>query len=246
MNGLDGSIAIVTGAGRGIGFAVARDLASRGACVVGVGSSRQVEDSVARLPGSDHMAVRADLSDPDAARHVVNRVVTERGTPQILVNSAGISKVGPASEVPSEDWRAVMDVNLGGTFFMAREAARTMIEAGYGRIVNLGSQAGVVGLEDHATYCASKAAVSGLTRVLAAEWGPQGITVNTVSPTIVATDMGAMAWSGAKGDDARSRIPAGRFADPEEVAAMVGYVVSPEAGMVNGADLLIDGGYSSV
>lgn len=246
MNSLDGSTAIVTGAGRGIGLAIARHLASRGACVVGVGSSQQVEDSVADLPGNDHVAVRADLSDPNAARHVMDRVVAERGTPQILVNSAGISRVGPAAEVPSEDWRAVMDVNLGGTFFMAREAARAMLGVGYGRIVNLGSQAGAVGLEDHATYCASKAAVAGLTRVMAAEWGPHGITVNTVSPTIVATDMGAMAWSGAKGDEARSKIPAGRFADPEEVAAMVGYVVSPEAGMINGADLLIDGGYSNV
>ena len=128
---------------------------------------------------------------------------------------------------------------------MARAAGRRMIAAGRGgRIVNLASQAGTVAIEGHVAYCASKFGVIGLTRTLALEWGRHGITVNSISPTVVLTDLGRSAWSGAKGDALKAQIPTGRFAEPEEIAAAAVFLASAEAAMVNGADLVVDGGYT--
>jgi len=121
-----------------------------------------------------------------------------------------------------------------------------MLEGGYGRIVNLASQAAVVGLEGHAAYCASKAGVLGLTRVLSMEWAGRGVTVNAVSPTVVETPLGKEIWAGEKGEKAKAAIPVGRFATPEEVASLIAYLCSDVAGMITGDNVLIDGGYTSV
>jgi 2-deoxy-D-gluconate 3-dehydrogenase len=129
---------------------------------------------------------------------------------------------------------------------MAQAAGRTMLEAGYGRIVNISSQAAVVGLEQHAAYSASKAGILGFTRVLAMEWARRGVTVNAVSPTIVETPLGHEVWAGEKGEQARNAIPVGRFATPEEVAALIAFLCTDSAAMITGENVVIDGGFTVV
>ncbi|WP_138443919.1 GolD/DthD family dehydrogenase [Sinomonas susongensis] len=239
-------IAVVTGAASGIGRTVAHHFAERGARVVGVDLMDQVEEVMAELPGSGHRGIRKDLTSPDAASQVMQVVQEEAGTPHILVNSAGIALLDPATEVPAERWQATIDVNLSASFYMAQAAGRLMLEAGYGRIINLASQAAVVGLDQHAAYCASKAAIVGLTRVLSLEWARRGVTVNAVSPTVVETPLGLKAWAGEKGERAKAQIPVGRFAQPEEVAALIAFLASDQAAMITGENVLIDGGFTSV
>jgi NAD(P)-dependent dehydrogenase (short-subunit alcohol dehydrogenase family) len=127
---------------------------------------------------------------------------------------------------------------------MSQEFGRAMLQRGCGKIINMASQAASVGLEHHVAYCASKAAVVGLTRVLALEWAGRGVTVNAISPTVVLTDLGRKAWDGPKGDAMRALIPTGRFALPEEVAALAVFLASDSSNMINGADVLVDGGFT--
>lgn len=241
-----GNIAIVTGAASGIGAAIAHHLAERGARIAGVDIAEGIDEIVQALPGEGHRGFRADLTDPEAATTVVEDIVHGLGTPQILVNSAGVVFLGPATDLSAADWKRTIDINLSGSFYMAQAAGRVMTQAGYGRIVNLASQGAVVGLQEHVAYSASKAGILGMTRVMSMEWAPAGVTVNAVSPTIVETPLGKKAWAGEKGERAKEQIPAGRFALPEEVAAMVGYLVSEEAAMVTGSNMVIDGGYTTV
>ena len=176
---------------------------------------------------------------------MVAAVERDFGGLDILVNSAGIVALAPAEEIGDDAWQRTIDVNLTGTFLMARAVGRRMIAARRGgRIVNLASQAGSVAIEGHVAYCASKFGVIGVTRTLALEWGRHGITVNSISPTVVLTDLGRQAWAGPKGEAMKAQIPTGRFAEPEEIAAAAVFLASGEAAMVNGADLLVDGGYT--
>ena len=241
-----GRTAVVTGAASGIGHTVARHFAERGAHVVGVDVAEPVIGLMANLPGSGHYGIVKDLTAPTAASEVFEEVVDKAGKPHILVNSAGIALLDSAVDVPAERWKATLDVNLSASFFMAQAAGRLMLEEGYGRIINLASQASVIGLDQHAAYCASKAAIVGLTRVLSLEWAPSGITVNAVSPTVVETPLGKAAWAGEKGEKAKAQIPVGRFAQPEEVAELIGFLASDAAAMITGQNLLIDGGFTSV
>lgn len=241
-----GKTAVVTGAGSGIGYIVARHFAERGAHVVGIDLADQVVELIAELPGSGHHSIIADLVAPGAATDIFKEVVDELGTPHILVNSAGIALLDPAVDVPAERWKRTIDVNLSASFYMAQAAGRLMLESGYGRIVNLASQASVIGLDQHAAYCASKAAIVGLTHVLSLEWARHGVTVNAVSPTVVETPLGKAAWAGEKGEKAKAGIPVGRFAQPEEVAVLVAFLASDAAAMITGQNVLIDGGFTTV
>ncbi|WP_285727589.1 GolD/DthD family dehydrogenase [Psychromicrobium xiongbiense] len=243
---LNGKVAIVTGAASGIGASVAQYFAERGATVVGVDLNQEVPARMAVLPGTGHLGLARDLTDPQAAGEVVSRVVEEVGTPQILVNSAGIGLIDPATDVPASRWQLTLDVNLSGSFYMAQAAGRAMLEAGYGRIVSIASQAAVVGLEQHAAYSASKAGILGFTRVLAMEWARRGVTVNAVSPTIVETPLGREVWAGERGEQARSAIPVGRFATSEEVAALIAFLCTDAAAMITGENVMIDGGFTIV
>lgn len=242
----EGRTAVVTGAASGIGYTVARHLASRGARIVGVDVASRVGAMMTELPGKGHLGIARDLTAPEAATEVIAEAVRVAGTPHILVNSAGIALLDPALDVPSARWQATLDVNLSASFYMAQAAGRVMTEAGYGRIINLASQAAVIGLDQHAAYCASKAAIVGLTHVLSLEWAPRGVTVNAVSPTVVETPLGKSAWAGEKGEKAKREIPVGRFAQPEEVAALIAYLASDVAAMITGTNVLIDGGFTSV
>lgn len=246
MSGNRDDVVVITGAASGIGYSVAEYFASHGARVVGVDLSERVLELMEALPGQGHLGIARDLTDPAAAGEVIAQVKEFAGTPTVLVNSAGIALLDPAIDVPAARWQATLDVNLSASFYMAQAAARAMLDARYGRIINLASQAAVIGLEHHAAYASSKAAIVGLTHVLSKEWAPFGITVNAVSPTVVETPLGKEAWAGEKGERAKAEIPVGRFAQPEEVAALIGYLASPEAAMVTGDNILIDGGRTTV
>lgn len=238
MFDLTDRVALVTGAASGIGAEAAATLAARGATVAGADLK---EDGLSGC-ASVH---RVDVADPDSARACVQDVVDRHGRLDVLVNSAGVALLAPARDLGIVEWRRTLDVNLTGSWLMAQAAGRVMVEAGHGRIVNLASQAASSGLENHAAYCASKAGINGLTRTLAVEWGPYGVTVNAISPTVVLTELGRAAWDNPAGTAHRAEIPARRFAEPSEIAAAVVYLASAEAAMVNGAELKVDGGFTA-
>ena len=245
--GMAGKVALVTGASSGIGWAIASAFATKGATVALLDIQADVAAQKAATLGNGAKAFACDVSDPRSVQAAVEAVAESFGHIDVAVNSAGIVALAPAAELGLDAWDKTIAINLRGTFLVAQAVGRVMIAAGRGgRIINLASQAGSVAIEDHAAYCASKFGVIGLSKTLAAEWGRHGITVNTVSPTVVLTDLGRQAWSGEKGEAAKKRIPSGRFAYPEEIAAAAVFLASAGAAMINGADLLIDGGYTIV
>ncbi|WP_018157981.1 GolD/DthD family dehydrogenase [Demetria terragena] len=233
-------VALVTGGANGIGAAVAEALCAAGIHVVVADRDNEAAQAqAARLP--DARALSLDVVDAAQVHSAVGGL--ERL--DIVVNSAGIALLDEAKSLSAETFRATLEVNLTGAFLVAQAAYPLLAQRG-GRIVTLASQAAHVGLDQHAAYCASKAGVLGLTRALALEWGRDGITVNTVSPTVVLTELGRAAWDNPAGEAHREQIPTGRFAEPHEIAASVLYLCSPEAAMVNGADLRVDGGFTAV
>jgi NAD(P)-dependent dehydrogenase (short-subunit alcohol dehydrogenase family) len=241
---LDGKVAIVTGAGSGIGAAIAEAFAVRGASVALLDMNLEAATALAgTLP--DARAMACNVTDSASVNAAVASVEAALGGIDILVNSAGIVDLAPAENLPLYAWDRTLAVNLTGSFLMAQAVGRAMIARGKGgRIVNLASQAGSVAIEDHVAYCASKFGIIGVTKTLALEWGKHGITVNTISPTVVLTDLGRKAWDGPKGEAMKALIPTGRFAEPHEIASAAVFLASDEAAMINGADLLVDGGYT--
>lgn len=240
---LTGRCAVITGGAAGIGLACANLLVERGARVALLDRDPAVVEVAASL-GSGHLGLVADLRQLESVQAAVDQAVAGLGRIDYLVNSAGVALLDKALEVSESAWDTTLDINLKASFFVAQACARHMIESGGGRIVNLASQAAVIGLDRHVAYCASKAAVVGMTKVLAMEWAPHGINVNAVSPTIVETALGKKAWAGELGERAKLQIPVGRFAQPEEIAGLVLYLVSDAAKMITGENVVIDGGYS--
>lgn len=241
---LSGKLAVVTGAASGIGAAIAEGFATKGARVALLDMNLDAAAArAASLP--DARACACNVTDAASIATAVAEIRAAMGEIDILVNSAGIVDLAPAEEISDAAWTRTIDVNLTGSFLMAREVGRAMIAAGRGgRIVNLASQAGSVAIDGHVAYCASKFGIIGVTKTLALEWGRHGITVNSISPTVVLTDLGRKAWDGPKGEAMKAQIPAGRFAEPHEIAAAAVFLASDEAAMINGADLLVDGGYT--
>ena len=240
---LDGQTAMVTGAATGIGFAVAELFAAQGAQVVLLDRSPDVVAAAARLPGR-HLGLVCDVARQSDIEQAVAQAIEQFSVIDILVNNAGVALLDMAFDVRESDWDTTLAINLKAAFFLSRAVAHGMRERGRGRIVNLASQASVVALERHVAYCASKAALVSMTQVLAVEWAPFGITVNAVSPTVVETALGKKAWAGEVGESMKKKIPVGRFAQPEEVASAILYLVSGHSRIVTGANLLIDGGYT--
>ena len=246
---LSGQTALVTGSSRGLGRDIARALAHAGAAVArGARNPDEVGDlaeAIGRDGGTAH-PVRLDVSDPDESRAAVGATVDRFGHLDVLVNNAGLGTNHDALEATADEWDALMDVNLRGLFFVCQAAARHMVERGYGRIVNMSSQAASVGITRHAAYSASKGGVEALTRVLALEWAPHGVTVNAVAPTFVYTP-----GTAERLDDpdfraeTLARIPVGRFGTPTDVAAAVVYLTSRSAGLVTGTVLRVDGGWTA-
>ena len=240
---LRGKRVLVTGGASGIGAAVCGAFAGKGAAVAVVDLDAGAADARARtLDGA--RAYGCDVTDAEAVGRMVNAAAGDMGGIDVLVNCAGIIDLAPAAEIAGSAWRRTLDVNLTGTFNAAQAVGRRMIADGGGRIVNMASQAGSVAIDGHVAYCASKFAVIGMSKVMALEWGPHGVTVNTISPTVVLTELGKKAWAGAKGDAMIREIPTGRFAEPDEIAAAALFLASDMARMINGADLIVDGGFT--
>lgn len=241
---LTDKVAVVTGGASGIGKAIAQAYHDKGAKIVIVDLQLETARAQAASIGDGVLAYACDVSDLESVKSVVSAIAGAVGHIDILVNSAGIVALAPAEELTLEAWNKTIQVNLSGTFFMSQTVGKLMLAAGHGKIINLASQAGSVALDQHVAYCTSKFGVIGLTKVLASEWAGRGVTANSISPTVVLTDLGKKAWAGPKGDALKLLIPTGRFAIPEEIAAAAVFLASDGADMINGADLLIDGGYT--
>lgn len=244
---LDGKVALVTGAASGIGAAIASAYAAKGARIAAVDLNAEGAEAIAAQLGGDrgaHRGFACDVADAASVQAAADAVAAEFGRIDILVNSAGVARLAPAEELSLQDWDSTLAINLSGTFLMCQAVGKRMLEAGGGAIVNMASQAATVALDQHVAYCASKFGVVGVSKVLAAEWGGRGVRVNTISPTVVLTELGHKAWDGPRGDALKKLIPTGRFAYPDEIAAAAVFLASDAAAMINGADLVIDGGYT--
>lgn len=246
---IEGRVALVTGATGGIGTDLAAALGRAGARV-GVAGRRgsrvlSIVEAI-RAAGGEASPIDLDLTDRSSIEAAVVRVVETFGQIDILVNNAGLGTNHDAIDATEAEWDELFAVNVRGLFFACQSAARYMLAQGSGRIINMASQAGVVGIRRHAAYSASKAAVIGLTRVLALEWAPHGITVNAVAPTWVYTP-----GTAERLDDPTflasvlERIPVGRVASTADVAAAIIYLASPGAAMVTGTVLTVDGGWTA-
>ncbi|WP_413990564.1 GolD/DthD family dehydrogenase [Labrys okinawensis] len=241
---LTGQVAIVTGAANGIGHAIAGVLAERGAIVAMVDRSETVAEAAQAL-GERHLAFQMDVADEAAIETMVEDLMQRQGRIDILVNNAGIGRTGPSEALSTKDWHEQLAINLTAPFLLTRAVGARMKARRYGRIVSMASQAALVGLDGHVGYSATKAGLLGMTRVWALEWGPHGITANAISPTVIETQLAKAHWAGEIGENFRRKIPVGRFGQPEEVAYAVLHLVSKSAGIINGENMVIDGGYTA-
>lgn len=242
---LEGKTAIVTGASRGIGRAIALELASQGAAVVinynGSGEkAREVERQI-RENGGSASVYQCDVSDYGQCEKFIQDVIKEYGRLDILVNNAGITRDGLLMKMSEEDFDKVIDTNLKGAFNTIRFASRQMLKQKSGRIVNMSSVSGVAGNAGQANYAASKAGLIGLTKAAARELASRGVTVNAIAPGFIETDMTDVLSEQVK-EAAVAQIPLGRFGRPEHVAAAAAFLASEEAGYITGQVLHVDGG----
>lgn len=237
-------IALVTGASRGIGRAIATALAADGFTVVGTATTEAGAAGISQAlataaPGSRGIVL--DVTDATAADAAVDALVKEFGALHVLVNNAGITRDQLAMRMKDADWDAVVDTNLKAVFRLSRAVMRPMMKQRDGRIVNVTSVVGVSGNAGQANYAAAKAGVAGMTRALARELGSRGVTVNCVAPGFIATDM-TSALPQPQRDALLAQIPLGRLGQAEEVAAAVAFLASPKAGYITGTELHVNGG----
>ena len=251
---LEGMTALVTGSGRGIGRSLAIGLAQAGANVAVSDMAEQMDGAEetaeqVRSEGVESRSYLLDVLDLDSIPPTIGRVVKDFGRLDILVNNAGIRRRQPALEVTEENWDAVVDTNLKGPFFCSQAAARPMIAQGFGRIISISSQLAVVAGENRAAYCASKAGLANLTRVLALEWLKYGITVNAIGPGPTETP-GLLVADTRTADelqyDLRAHMPLGRRMQAEELVGAAIYLASPSAGATTGQLLIVDGGWTII
>ena len=242
--GLEGRAALVTGAGRGLGRAVADGLAELGAVVHGTSRDADTAQEIADRYGTTPLTL--DLADPESFPAFADTVQELSGGISLLVNNAGINIPAAAVDVTPADWDAVLDANLKGSFFLSTALARTWLAAGTGgSIVNVASQAGLVAIEERAAYGASKAGLIHITKVLALEWARHGVRVNAVAPTFVRTELTESTLSRPDwAAELLGRIPAGRFGEPQDVVGAVAFLLGDAAGLVTGHTLTVDGGYT--
>ena len=240
---LEGQVALVTGASRGIGAAIAHELAQRGVKVIGTATSAdgaaKVTQALSQFAGSKGAVL--DVNDAAASEALVDSIAKEHGGLQILVNNAGITRDMLAMRLKDEDWDAVLDTNLKAVFRMSRVGMRTMMKQCYGRILNITSVVGASGNPGQANYAAAKAGVAGMTRALARELGSRGITVNCIAPGFIETDMTA----GLPEEQQKAllgQIPLGHLGKPADIAHAVAFLASPQAGYVTGQEIHVNGG----
>lgn len=243
---LKDKVALITGGARGIGKAIAILFAQNGAHTVLVDLDPVVESVAQEISalGTRSVAVVADITIKDDVARVVKVALEKFGTIDILVNNAGVALLDDAENLSEEFWDKTMAVNLKAPFLLSQAVGKVMIEKRKGKIINISSQAGIIALDKHVAYCASKAGLIGMTKVLALEWAEFGINVNAIAPTVILTELGKKAWAGEVGEAMKKKIPLRRFGYPEEVAAAALYLASPASDLVTGETLVIDGGYT--
>lgn len=242
-NASQGQIALVTGASRGIGAAIALELAGRGFKVIGTATSEQgaakISHELAGHAGCEGRVL--NVNDAGAGDALVDAIAQQHGALHVLVNNAGITRDMLAMRLKDEDWDAVVDTNLNAVFRMSRAVMRTMMKQRYGRIINITSVVGASGNPGQANYAAAKAGVAGMTRALARELGSRGITVNCIAPGFIETDMTGK-LSAEQQKALLTQIPLGHLGKPSDVAHAVAYLASPEAAYVTGQELHVNGG----
>ena len=239
----EGQVALVTGATRGIGRAIALELAHKGVKVIGTATTEagaaSIGEALAAFPGC--RGIRLDVNDAAGVEAAIDAILKEHGGLHVLVNNAGITRDTLAMRMKDEDWDAVLDTNLKAVFRLSRAVIRPMMKQRYGRIVNITSVVGASGNPGQANYAAAKAGVAGMTRALARELGSRGITVNCVAPGFIETDM-TRALSEQQTESLMAQIPLGRLGRPEDIAHAVAFIASPQAGYITGAELHVNGG----
>jgi NAD(P)-dependent dehydrogenase (short-subunit alcohol dehydrogenase family) len=245
-----GRKAMITGASKGIGAEIARVFAEAGADIVAVGRDAHDLAQIAaevRALGRRCLPIACELGDADGPDTAARQALAEWGTIDILVNSAATALIEDALTQTAADWDRTMAVNLRAPFLLSRALAPAMIAQRWGKIIMISSQTGVIALQDHAAYASSKGGLNALTKSLAAEWARHNVQVNAICPTVILTPMGLKTWGDpAKGQPMIDKTPLGRFGQPVEVADMALYLASPAAELVNGAVMMIEGGYSIV
>lgn len=238
----EGQIALVTGASRGIGAAIAMELARRGLKVIGTATTDEGADRIsATLSPVGGLGAKLDVNDGAAVDALIDRIVKEYGALQVLVNNAGITRDMLAMRLKDADWDAVLDTNLKSVFRMSRAVMRQMMKQRYGRIISITSVVGASGNPGQANYAAAKAGVAGMTRALARELGSRGITVNCVAPGFIDTDMTA-SLPEEQQKALLTQIPLGHLGQPADIAHAVAYLASPQASYVTGQELHVNGG----
>jgi NAD(P)-dependent dehydrogenase (short-subunit alcohol dehydrogenase family) len=247
---LAGRTALVTGATKGIGLETCKVLADAGADIAAVGRDptglKEIKAAV-EAKGRRCVAIAADMATVEGPAQAAKESLAAFGAVDILVNNAAIALIAPLLEATAAEWDATMAVNLRAPFLLAQALVPAMIRQGGGKIINISSQAGVIGQDSHAAYGASKGGLNTLTKVMCVEWAKHNIQINSVCPTVILTPMGEEHWGKPeRGDPMKAKIPAGRFGKPIEVADMILYLASSASNLVNGQDMLIDGGYTAV
>lgn len=240
---IQGQLALVTGASRGIGAAIAIELARRGMKVIGTATTDEgaahISNTLAAYPGC--AGKNLNVTDAAGIEALIDSLVKEHGGIQVLVNNAGITRDMLAMRLKDEDWDAVLDTNLKAVFRMSRGVMRTMMKQRYGRIISITSVVGASGNPGQANYAAAKAGVAGMTRALARELGSRGITVNCIAPGFIETDMTA----GLPDEQQKAllgQIPLGHLGKPQDIAHAVAFIASPQAGYITGQEIHVNGG----
>lgn len=245
---LDGKITVITGASKGIGAGISKELALTGAevvlCARNTEQLNALKNEIEKENGIAHV-FPLDVRSVDQIREVFKMIDEQFGRIDILINNAGLGFNHAATDVTEKDWDEMMEVNLKGLFFCCQQAGKYMTKKGYGRIINMSSQASLVAIKDHAVYCASKGGVNMLTKVLALEWADRGVTVNGIAPTFTYTP-----GTAERLDDPEylatvlNRIPVGKVATIKDIVAAILYLSSTHSDMVTGSTLVIDGGWT--
>jgi 3-oxoacyl-[acyl-carrier protein] reductase len=244
MTPLQGQIALVTGASRGLGRAIALELGAQGATVVGTATSDAGAADIQQAfdaAGMTGWGTAANVTDAAACEALVAAIEKKYGAVSVLVNNAGITRDNLAMRMKDDEWDAVIDTNLKAVFRLSKLVMRGMMKARFGRIINITSVVGEAGNPGQANYAAAKAGVAGMSRALAQELGSRNITVNCVAPGFIDTDM-TRALPDAQRDALLGKIPLGRLGQPEEIAATVAFLASPRAGYVTGTTINVNGG----
>ena len=246
---LEGRRALVTGATKGIGFETCRVLADAGADIAAVGRDEaglaEVCKAVEAL-GRRCVPITADLATVEGPREAARKALEAFGTIDILVNNAGVTTIKSIIDTPVDDWEWVNNVNLRAPYLLAQALVPGMIKQRMGKVINISSQSGVVALDDHGAYGASKGGLNMLTKVMTVEWAKYNIQSNSICPTVILTPMGEMVWGDpAKGDPMKAKIPAGRFGRTTEVADLILFLASSASDMICGQTILLDGGFTA-